>query len=91
MTEEVKKPIKVALDPENILEEVRAIIKPYGCEATGLGPDSVGVQGDGRIVGPVVYVTFPPKMSMDEVSRISTDIINRVKGLTRVMMNIPTA
>ena len=43
-------------DEAVLLEKVNEVIRPYGCVATEIGPDSVGVQGDARITGPTVYV-----------------------------------
>jgi GMP synthase PP-ATPase subunit len=76
------------VDEQALLEQVNNVVRPHGCEATDLGPDSVGVQGDARAYGPSVYVTFPEDMSPEKVSEISTEITNRVRGITRVLRHI---
>lgn len=73
---------------DNLLEEVRQIVEPYDCVVNGLGPDSVGVMGDRRVVGPSVCVYFPPDMEPERIQEISTEITNRVRGITRVLQDI---
>lgn len=78
------------LDHEDLLEQVNKLIEPYGCRALDLGEKSVGVQGDGRVHGPSVFIEGPPGMSSEEMGKIATEIINKVKGLTRVLWDITT-
>ncbi len=73
---------------EELLAKANTVLKDTGCVATDLGPDSVGVQGDARFVGPCVYVDFPPDMDWDQIGKISTRIVNEVPGISRVMKNI---
>ena len=73
---------------EELLSRVNEVIKPFGCIATDLGPDGVGVQGDARVYGPSVFVSFPPHTNNEDISRISNKITNEVPGITRVLMNI---
>ena len=80
--------------PESDMELLaagNAVIAPLGCVATELGPNSVGVMGDGRAYGASVYISFPADATPDFRTTISTKIINKVRGITRVLMNIETA
>ena len=77
----------MAVPDSDIIRQINAIINEYGCEASGLGPDAVNVQGDARTYLPCVYVTFPPDMDWEEIGRISTLITNRVR-VSRVLMEI---
>ena len=81
----------MSVDEVALLAKVNELISPYGCKVTELGPASVGVQGDARVYGPSVYVLFPINTSHEEISRISTEITNKVSGITRVLMEIPTS
>ncbi|MBY0473418.1 hypothetical protein K2Q00_04050 [Patescibacteria group bacterium] len=80
--------VRVPHPDQELLQKVNEIVSSYGCVATDLGPDSVGVQGDARVVGPCVFVRFPPEMSHEQIGLISTKITNQVKGITRVLMDI---
>lgn len=73
---------------DNLLAKVRQIVVPYGCIVNGLGPDAVGVMGDSRVVGPSVFVYFPPEMKPERIQDISTEITNKVRGITRVLQDI---
>mgnify|MGYP003395353037 CR=1 FL=1 len=73
---------------EKLLAEVNAVIEPLSCKATDIGPESVGVQGDARVYKPVVFVTFPIEMTMDEIGKISTMVTNQISGVSRVLMNV---
>ena len=79
--------------PRRPLNEIEADIT-NNLEGTGytfvcFGPDSVGVQGDARVVGPTVVLTQPPQGTTEESGRICTNLINKVVGITRVMIDIP--
>ena len=73
---------------EELLARINVILKPLGCIATEMGPDSVGVQGDKRFYGPCVFVTIPPEVKPEEWGAIATRIINEVPGVSRVLKNI---
>lgn len=73
----------------DILREVNDLIEPLGCIATGLGPNAVGTKGDRRFVGPSVYVRFKEGMNLNEIGEISTRITNNVRGVSRVLAEIP--
>ena len=77
-------------DTPEFRERLHAAVRKYGAELTGVGHNSVGVQGDARVVGPVAIVSFPPELTIEEASRIATKLINEVTGLTRVLMEIRT-
>jgi GMP synthase PP-ATPase subunit len=70
-----------------LIEQTNKLIQPLGCRVTGPGPESVGVLGDDRSVGIAIIISVPVGV---DVIEISTLIINRVKGITRVLMDIPT-
>lgn len=71
-------------------KKVEALIVPQGCAFAGFCPLSVGSHGDNRAYLPGVYIRFPHSMSMEERGLIATNIINKVKGITRVLMEIET-
>ncbi len=74
---------------EALLQKVQTILDPYGAQATGLGPNSVGVQGDARVYETSIYVSFPVELSIEQIAEASTKVIDHVKGISRVLMNIP--
>jgi GMP synthase PP-ATPase subunit len=76
------------VDDTTLLAKVNEVVKPFGCETTELGPDSVGVQGDYRVHCPSVYVRFPKGITMAEAAVISNKVTNEVPGISRVMMEI---
>ena len=76
------------MNEEEILEKVRAVVEPFDCVVTGLGPDSVGVKGDARFYGPSVYVKFPKDMDWEKISEVSTSITNNVPEISRVLMDV---
>lgn len=76
------------MSDEDILVRVNAVIARYGCVATDLGPDTVGVKGDNRFCGPAVFVRFPRDMPQNEIATISTTITNSVPEIGRVLMEI---
>jgi O-acetyl-ADP-ribose deacetylase (regulator of RNase III) len=71
-----------------LLATVNTIIVPYGALAVELGADAVGVMGDDRTVGASVYIRFPPDFSHDAKMTVSGEIINKVKGIARVLQDI---
>ena len=73
---------------EELLAKVNMVLAGTGCIATDLGSNSVGVQGDARVYGPSVFVTFAEGMDMAKIGEISNMITNQVRGITRVLMNV---
>lgn len=78
-------------DEAELLAKVNKSLEGSGCIATGLGPYAVGVQGDYRVYWPSVFVTFPKDISKEKLTEISNKITNEVRGISRVLMNIPTS
>lgn len=70
---------------KKLIQEVNDLINPLGCTVTGLGPTAVGVLGDARSVGVAIVIRCGENTNMVE---ISTLIINRVRGITRVLMDL---
>lgn len=54
------------------------------------GPESwsVGVQGDGRIYGPVIILTVHRDAPTERIYELGTKLINQVPGITRVLIAI---
>lgn len=77
---------------EALLAQVNDVLKGTGYVATDVGPSSVGVQGDARVYSPSIVVDFgfENKPNWDDVSKAATDVINRVPGVARVLMDITT-
>jgi len=73
---------------EELLAEVNEVAAPFDCVTTELGPKSVGVQGDGRVFWPCVYVACPSHMSLEEIGAVSTKITNEVRGISKVLTYI---
>lgn len=71
-----------------LIEEINAVIAPFNCAVIELGADSVGVQGDARVVGPSVIIRIPPDLSHLELTKISNEITNKVRPITRVLVDI---
>lgn len=71
-----------------IVRQAKKVLSGYDAKVTLLGPDAVGVMGDGRTYGPTIAVQFPRGTSTTEANRIAIAVINRVPGITRVMMDI---
>ena len=78
---------KPKLTPKNkkLIQEVNDLINPLGCKVTGLGPRAIGVLCDARSVGVAIVIRCGENVNMVEVSTL---IINRVKGITRVLMDL---
>lgn len=76
-------------EEDAIVVEVQKLIESFGCRVTGIGPEAVGVMGDARAVGISLTVSFPRDISGPEVMRISNKITNEVRGVTRVLRDIP--
>jgi GMP synthase PP-ATPase subunit len=76
---------RLSVSNKAIIKAVDALIMAFGCKATGIGPKAVGVLGDARSVGIAVCIKFSGDADPIE---ISTLVINRVKGITRVLMDI---
>lgn len=71
-------------DEKIMIHTVDNLIRPYG-QVVGIGAKAVGVLGDARSVGVSVLVKFSEDA---DVMALSTLIVNRVKGITRVMMDL---
>jgi GMP synthase PP-ATPase subunit len=80
--------MKPRLTPKNkkLIQAVNDLIHPLGCEVTGLGSNAIGVLGDARSVGVAIVIKCRPDVDVVETSTL---IINKVRGITRVMMDIP--
>jgi hypothetical protein len=71
-----------------IIDAANDLINPLECQVTGIsGVDAVGVLGDDRTTGVALVVAIPPNVPWMD---ISTLIINRVRNVTRVQVDIPT-
>lgn len=68
--------------------KIISILNQYDCEFIDFGPDSVGVKGDARVVGPVVYIHIPTNMDTETQAEVATTLINKVRGITRVLVDI---
>ena len=68
-----------------LIAKTNEYINPEGI-VTALGPNAIGVLGDARSVGVAVIVRYD---TIDEAMMDSNTITNRVKGITRVLMEIP--
>lgn len=68
-----------------LVEQVNQLIVPHGCRVTGLGPQAVGVLGDAREVGVAVIVQIGKNA---DAGTISSMVTNRVRGVTRVLMDV---
>jgi GMP synthase PP-ATPase subunit len=77
---------RVRLPSKRCEREIRSALRYTRFRFDSFGPNSVGVQGDARIVGPVVFVRAWTDVSSEEISRVATDVINRVRGVTRVLL-----
>ena len=79
--------IKPRLTQKNkqLIQSVNDLISPFGCTVTGLGPKAVGVLGDARSVGVSIIIKFSTDVNPVEMSTL---IINKIKGITRVMMDV---
>lgn len=74
---------------EDLVAQVEAMLAYTGAEVIGLGPDSVAVMGDSRFYGPSIVIKFPPGTTNEKIAEISTKITNEVKGISRVLIEIP--
>ena len=74
---------------QELVQEVNQLIEPYGCKVTSITADAVGVMGDSRVYAPGVTISIPKDMTMERIGQISTEIINKVKGISRVLFDIP--
>ena len=74
-----------------LLEKVNGVLEGSGFVATAVGPDSVGVQGDARVYQPSVIIDIgfndkPP--DWEQVGKYATEIVNKVRGVSRVLADI---
>ena len=77
------------VEEDAIVARVQELVGPFGCQVSGVGPESVAVMGDARAVGISLTVRFPKGTAHQEIARISNKITNEVRGVTRVLMDIP--
>ena len=76
---------------EALLAQVNDVLQGSGYVATHIGPSTVGVQGDARVYSPSVLLDIgfndaPP--NWEHVGKYATEIINRVPGITRILVDI---
>jgi hypothetical protein len=74
---------------KRLVAATNTLIRPLGCEVTGTGPDAVGSQGDDRSVALSITITIPATMNVMRAMEISSLITNRVRGIGRVLIDIP--
>ncbi|HVY72735.1 MAG TPA: hypothetical protein VG984_01630 [Candidatus Paceibacterota bacterium] len=74
-------------DDKELWDAVTAVVEPYGCTVTGLGPKAVATMGDARKHFTCVFIKFPDGMTMEEIGRISTKVTNQV-DVGRVQMDV---
>ena len=76
---------------EALLSLVNEVLEGTSYVATDIGPSSVGVQGDARVYGPTVLLDIgfneaPP--NWEHVGKYATEIVNRIPGITRVLVDV---
>ncbi len=81
-----KQKLQQAAQRRALVAQINLLVQPYGCRVTGLGAPAVGVQGDARTYGLSVVLRYDDFERMMEVSTLVT---NRVREVTRVLMDIP--
>lgn len=70
-----------------LIAQSNALLAPHDCKVIGLGANAVGVLGDARAVGVSVIIGLGDENV--DISTISNLVTNRVKGVTRVLLNVP--
>ncbi len=75
-------------EEQALIQKVNDLINPSGCAVTGLGPLTVGNQGDARVYEPSVTISVPPEYTETQKSDIAISIVNSVKGIARVLIDI---
>lgn len=73
---------RFTLEELDLFDRIDNLIRPFG-KIIGYGPEAVGVLGDARSVGRSVEIKFTENA---DVPTLSTLIINRIRGITRVMI-----
>jgi GMP synthase PP-ATPase subunit len=73
---------------KRMFREVTKVLEPYGGRMTDFTERAVGVVGDARIYGPGVVIELPDGLSQETISKLSTDITNRVRGIVQVLMEV---
>lgn len=71
------------------LAEIDALIGPHGGAAIALASQAVGVMGDARAVGASVLIQVPPHRAAAHHQALASLIINQVRGIARVLLDIP--
>lgn len=79
---------RLTKENKRIITEVNEALAPFEIEVTGLGPPAVAVLGDARAVG--VSVVVGPVVDAEDRVHVATTTINKVRGVARVLMDIPT-
>ena len=77
-----------AAELRSFVAEVDALVHPFGCRITGIGPSAVGVQGDARTYGVAVFIRFSTDASIEQATEVSTLITNRISRVTRVLRDL---
>jgi GMP synthase PP-ATPase subunit len=77
---------------QRLVTEVNAVLKKYGGQITGITEvPAVGVTGDARDYSPGITIELPKNIPTDRWGEIQTEIINKVKGVGRVLVDVARA
>lgn len=76
-------------DSERIIREATEVLKESRSTVVELSAPAVAVLGDARFYGPTIIVRFNPRLTMEEIGALATRIVNEVKGLSRVLAEVP--
>lgn len=87
-TRRLSKSKRRKLKHETLAQTIDELIAPFNCKFIGFGASAVGVQGDARSYGVSAIVQFPQNAPYTEISEVSNLITNRVREVTRVLMEI---
>ena len=72
----------------NKTKSVRRVLRGSGYKFDSYNGRSVGVQGDGRVYGPVAIIAARGHASIQQAGALATLIINETPGITRVLLDI---
>ena len=87
-TRPLRKSKRRKLKREALAQTINDLIAPFNCKFVGFGANAVGVQGDARSYGVSAIVRFPADAPYMEIGEVSNLITNRVREVTRVLMDI---
>jgi len=73
-----------AAQQQALVARIDTLIQPYGSRVIALGASAVGVQGDARTYGISVVI----RVSIAHANEVSTLITNRIREVTRVLMDL---